>query len=78
MNEELQDLAMEDLVRSTEHLYVAALRFVRAFERNDIDHRHDDDALPIGVARADLCTAAEESQSVYARAEASGIWSDEQ
>lgn len=76
MNEELTDLAWDDLTRATEHLYVAALRFARAFKRDEIDHIHGR-GLPVGAAAAKLADASQRHSAAYDRAVDAGCFDDD-
>jgi hypothetical protein len=72
---EMQDLALQDLDATRRLLYVAALRYVRAFERDEIDHKHDE-GIPVGYAAGELYDAAVRDHESYDRAESSGVWGE--
>jgi hypothetical protein len=48
--ETMPTLTMDDLTIAHERLYVTALRYVRAFERDEIDHDDTDQRISIGNA----------------------------
>jgi hypothetical protein len=75
----ITDLAFEDLSVLGERLYVAALRYVRAFERDDLDqeHHHGEDGpckVHTGQAAATLRDITAKYGEAYDRAEAAGVW----
>ena len=76
------DLAVSDLDAAHERLYVAAKRYVRAFERDEIDqeHHHDDSGphrIHIGPAAGMLSDAMGRFEEAYGRAEATGAFDGE-
>jgi hypothetical protein len=71
--EAMTDLVFDDLDKAAEHMYVAALRFCRAFERHEIDHNHED-GPPLGVAAGMLTEAAGKYDEAYGRADKAGVF----
>ncbi len=74
--ETMQSLTMDDLTIAGERLYVAALRYVRAFERDEIDHDHMDQRISIGNAVPYLVEAAAQYSAAYERAESTGCFGE--
>jgi hypothetical protein len=77
--EAMIDLAFSDLDVAHERLYVAAKRYTRAFERDELDHEHShDDSGPfrihVGNAAAMLQDAVTRYEEAYSRAETTGAF----
>jgi hypothetical protein len=70
--QDVMDLLMEDLDTSVERLYVAALRFVRVFDRDLLEGTNDSEAETIGNARQLLVESAMASDESFKRCETAG------
>lgn len=75
------DLVFEDLDAANERLYVAALRYVRTFERQHIDMEHGHGErhvcrVNLGTAGAMLTEAADRYSAAYDRAAATGAFEE--
>jgi hypothetical protein len=64
---------MDDLGIAHERMYVAALRFCRAFERDEINN-DSSGGMSVGVASGLLSEAAQRHSDAYKRCEDSGYF----
>jgi hypothetical protein len=75
----MAELAFSDLDAASDRMYVAALRYVRAFERDNVVMRHGEcnEKINVGSAGQMLVEAADQYSAAYERAENSGAFSED-